>query len=84
MAAPGHFGQTLAGLLELLQDVPVNVKDILLRLRNHPRVALLGRFFVRAVRSANAVLSGSCLPASILLWLWAKGLSTARLSCVRS
>jgi hypothetical protein len=56
----------------------------LLLFRNHPHLVVHGRFFVRAVRSANAFPSGSRLPASILRWLWANNLSIARVSCVCS
>ena len=96
VASTGHWGQAFAGLLELSQnmlgpvttvgsqDIPIDVKDILLGLRDHKHLILHGRFFVRAARSANAFLSGLCLPASILRWLWASNLSRARLSCVCS
>jgi len=96
MASTGHIGQALACLLEFSQqmvspvtpvgsqDIFVDVEYVLFSLCNHQYLMPHGRSFVRAAISANAFLSGLCLPASALLWLCASSLSMARLSCVCS
>ena len=96
MASIWCLSQALAGLLEFKQqmvspapsvgpqDIFVDFKNVLFGLRDNEHLILHGRSFVRAARSANAFLSGLCLPASTLLWLWASSLSMARLSWVCS
>jgi hypothetical protein len=79
MASIGCLGQTLACLLEFVQqmvgpvtpvgfqNVFVDSENILFGIRNHEHLIIHGRFLVRAVMSANAFFSGLCLPASALL-----------------
>ena len=96
MPSTGHLGQSLARLLELLQDVIgtaapvgsqdilVDIEDVLFCFRNQEDLEAHDNSLVRAARSAKAFLTGLCLPASMLCWPCASSLSMARLSWVCS